>query len=117
MVLDVAKTKKTVAINILAYVIAKRSFTPLFLCLWQALISIDFLPLFLPVMKTNSVRLLRTVGLIEGISLLVLLCIAMPLKYVWHIPEAVKVVGWVHGVLFVLFMAVAFRVYEQRDWP
>lgn len=68
-------------------------------------------------MQTNSIRLLRRVGLIEGISLLVLLFIAMPLKYFWHQPMAVKVIGWIHGTLFILFMVLAFRVYEQRGWP
>lgn len=53
----------------------------------------------------------------EGISLLVLLFIAMPLKYIWEQPMAVKIVGWIHGGLFVLFMFLAFRVYEQRRWP
>jgi len=68
-------------------------------------------------MKTNSIGFLRKVGLIEGISLLVLLFIAMPLKYIWNEPGAVKVVGWIHGGLFVLFMILAFRVYEQKAWP
>jgi integral membrane protein len=73
--------------------------------------------LFLPLMKKNSVSLLRKVGLIEGISLLVLLFIAMPLKYIWGQPGAVKVVGWIHGALFVLFMLLVLRVYDQRGWP
>ena len=55
--------------------------------------------------------------MIEGVSLLVLLFIAMPLKYIWHEPGAVKIVGWIHGALFVLFMILAFRVYEQKNWP
>ena len=43
-------------------------------------------------------------GKIEGYSYLVLLFIAMPLKYGFNIPEAVKITGMLHGVLFVLFM-------------
>jgi integral membrane protein len=68
-------------------------------------------------MQTNSIRLLRRVGLIEGISMLVLLFIAMPLKYIWDQPGAVKVVGWIHGALFVLFMLLVLYVYDQRNWP
>jgi integral membrane protein len=68
-------------------------------------------------MQTNSIRLLRRVGLIEGISMLVLLFIAMPLKYIWDQPGAVKVVGWIHGALFVLFMLLVLYVYDQRSWP
>lgn len=55
-------------------------------------------------------------GLLEGVSLLVLLFIAMPLKYVWQQPGAVKVVGWIHGGLFVLFVLLLLRVYEQKSW-
>lgn len=43
-------------------------------------------------------------GKIEGYSYLLLLGIAMPLKYVWNQPEWVRIVGMIHGVLFVLFM-------------
>jgi len=46
----------------------------------------------------------------EGISFLVLLLIAMPLKYLANIPEAVKVMGWIHGALFVIFIYFAFEV-------
>jgi len=68
-------------------------------------------------MKKNIISLLRKVGMIEGISLLVLLFIAMPLKYIWHQPMAVKIIGWLHGGLFVLFMWLAFRAYSERGWP
>ena len=50
------------------------------------------------------------VGMAEGISFLVLLLIAMPLKYLANIPEAVKVMGWIHGALFVIFIYFAFEV-------
>ncbi|MBK8609388.1 MAG: DUF3817 domain-containing protein [Chitinophagaceae bacterium] len=54
-------------------------------------------------MKTeNRKKLLhrfRIVGIAEGISFLVLLLIAMPMKYFMQIPEAVKFTGWVHGAL------------------
>jgi integral membrane protein len=49
----------------------------------------------------------RKVGLAEGISFLVLLFIAMPLKYVANWPMAVTVVGGLHGVLFVAFIILA----------
>jgi integral membrane protein len=63
--------------------------------------------------KTNKQKLLRRfrmIGIAEGISFLVLLLIAMPLKYIMHIPEAVKFTGWVHGALFVTFIYFAFEV-------
>jgi len=44
------------------------------------------------------------IGHAEGISYLLLLGIAMPLKYMWGFPEAVKITGSLHGILFVLFV-------------
>ena len=64
-------------------------------------------------MKENKKKLLhrfRMIGIAEGISFLVLLLIAMPLKYFMQMPEAVKFVGWVHGALFVAFIYFAFEV-------
>jgi integral membrane protein len=45
----------------------------------------------------------------EGGSFLLLLCVAMPLKYLFGLPQAVRVVGMLHGLLFVLY---AFLVVE-----
>lgn len=67
-------------------------------------------------MKENSKKLLhrfRMVGLAEGISFLVLLLVAMPLKYIFDIPQAVKVFGWAHGALFVAFIYFAFEVMSS----
>lgn len=50
------------------------------------------------------------VGIAEGISFIVLLLIAMPLKYMMNMPEAVKLMGWIHGILFVSFIYFAFEV-------
>lgn len=52
----------------------------------------------------SQIRNFLVTGKIEGYSYLILLFVAMPLKYWMQIPEAVKVFGMVHGVLFVLFM-------------
>lgn len=60
---------------------------------------------------------LRLVGKIEGVSFLVLLCIAMPLKYAAGMPIAVKVVGWAHGVLFVLFVASLWGARKEAKLP
>lgn len=66
-------------------------------------------------MKTPISRF-RMIGIIEGISYLILLGIAMPLKYLAGIPEAVKVVGWAHGVLFVLYGIALLHVWIDRRW-
>ncbi len=52
----------------------------------------------------------------EGISFLVLLFIAMPLKYIWDNPSWVRVVGMAHGVLFVAYIAWAIFVKEIKQW-
>jgi integral membrane protein len=65
----------------------------------------------------DSIWWLRITGMLEGISLLVLMGIAMPLKYMANKPEAVKYTGWIHGVLFVVFMALVVWVYLQQRWP
>jgi integral membrane protein len=66
-------------------------------------------------LKTPIGRL-RVIGIIEGISFLVLLCIAMPLKYIYGIPMAVKIVGWLHGVLFVAYIYILVQVMMDRKW-
>ncbi len=62
----------------------------------------------------TKLSLLRKAGIAEGISFLVLLLIAMPLKYFFQQPMAVKIVGWAHGVLFVLFLVLAWLVKMDR---
>lgn len=53
----------------------------------------------------------------EGVSTVVLFGIAMPLKYLAGQPEAVTYVGWVHGLLFMLYVAfLALAAYRLR-WP
>jgi integral membrane protein len=59
----------------------------------------------------------RLVALLEGVSFLALLFIAMPLKYLAGLPLAVRVVGSVHGLLFLLFMAALYRAASERGWP
>lgn len=58
----------------------------------------------------------RTVAIAEGISFLVLLFIAMPLKYMADMPLAVKVVGWIHGVLFVWYWVAALPLFTKLKW-
>lgn len=59
-------------------------------------------------------KTLRLVGLLEGISFLLLLFIAMPMKYMFDNPILVKYVGMGHGVLFILFLLVLFIVCEKE---
>lgn len=61
-------------------------------------------------------NLYRKTALIEGISYLILLFIAMPLKYIFNIPEAVKYFGWIHGVLFIVFAVILLAAAIQYKW-
>lgn len=58
----------------------------------------------------------RLIAILEGISYLILLGIAMPLKYFAQLPDAVKYTGWVHGVLFVLYITLLLKVWMQYRW-
>lgn len=65
----------------------------------------------------NALRTLRVLGLLEGGSLLFLLCVAMPLKYFYHWPLAVRVGGGMHGLLFLLFLSSVYRCATELNWP
>lgn len=66
-------------------------------------------------MKTPISRF-RIVGFYEGLSYLLLLGIAMPIKYIFGIPELVKFIGWAHGVLFILYMVALLHVTLVHKW-
>ena len=65
----------------------------------------------------NPVSLLRLFSLAEGVSYLVLLGIAMPLKYGANMPGAVRIVGSIHGALFVVFCVALLRAILGARWP
>lgn len=66
-------------------------------------------------LKTPLGRL-RLIGFWEGVSFLVLLGVAMPLKYFAGWPHAVRVVGMAHGILFVLYIAAALQAARAQAW-
>jgi integral membrane protein len=65
---------------------------------------------------TTSIGRLRLVGFLEGVSFLVLLGVAMPLKYYWGEPAAVRVVGMAHGVLFLAYLAATAQAMLDHGW-
>ncbi len=64
----------------------------------------------------NRIGFLRTVGWLEGISYLLLLGIAMPLKYVFGHPLAVRYTGMVHGILFIVFVYALLNAALKHKW-
>ena len=67
------------------------------------------------VLRTDLGRF-RLISLLEGISYVVLLGIAMPLKYAAGHPGAVRIAGGVHGALFIAFCLALYAVANNRDW-
>lgn len=65
----------------------------------------------------SSVGRVRAVGMLEGISFLLLMGIAMPLKYLAEMPEAVRYTGWAHGVLFIAYCLVIFLAWTEGALP
>lgn len=62
-------------------------------------------------------KLFRWTGHLEGTSLLLLLFVAMPLKYIWQAPGMVRVVGMAHGVLFIAYILFAMMYGQKKGWP
>jgi integral membrane protein len=65
----------------------------------------------------DPLPMLRITSLVEAISYLFLLGIAMPLKYVWDSPMAVRISGMAHGVLFLLLIWLLLLAHFARGWP
>jgi integral membrane protein len=64
----------------------------------------------------TAIGRLRLAGFMEGISCIALFGVAMPLKYWGEIPTAVKYPGWIHGLLFMLYLVALFHVTIQKKW-
>ncbi|MFD0794296.1 DUF3817 domain-containing protein [Mucilaginibacter litoreus] len=67
------------------------------------------------ILSTNIGRL-RIIAFLEGISLLILLFVAVPVKYIGHNPDLVKALGPVHGTLFLLFIINTVSVGVEQHW-
>jgi len=67
-------------------------------------------------MNLSSLSFLRILGNVEGVSYLLLLGLAMPLKYIWGYPMAVKIVGMAHGVLFLAYCLYLIPCMQAHRW-
>ncbi|SKB31948.1 integral membrane protein [Salegentibacter holothuriorum] len=61
-------------------------------------------------------KVFKYVSILEGLSFLLLLFIAMPLKYIWEMPEMVQQIGMAHGVLFIAYVMGAVWLYKPLNW-
>lgn len=65
---------------------------------------------------STTIGRFRLIAFIEGLSYILLLFIAMPLKYGLNIPEAVKYTGWIHGLFFVLYQLALIQNAIPLKW-
>ena len=66
-------------------------------------------------LKNNTGRL-RIIGVLEGVSFIVLLFIGTPMKYFYDSPAVVKILGPIHGILFLLYIFYVFIVASEQNW-
>lgn len=64
----------------------------------------------------SSIGRLRIIAFLEGCSLLLLIFVAMPIKYLLNIPEATQAIGMIHGILFVAFIAATLLISILHKW-
>ena len=64
----------------------------------------------------QQIKLFKWVSILEGVSFLLLLFIAMPLKYIWDMPQMVQITGMFHGILFLTYILGAFYMFEPLQW-
>ncbi len=70
-------------------------------------------------MKTllsSNIGRLRIISFLEGVSFILLLFIATPMKYYLASPAATKILGPIHGALFILFILNALSVSVEENW-
>jgi integral membrane protein len=61
-------------------------------------------------------KLFRVIAFLEGVSLLLLLFFAMPMKYYFQEPIFVKTIGMAHGILFVIYIILAIMAKIELNW-
>ena len=61
-------------------------------------------------------NIFRIVSFLEGVSYLLLLFIATPIKYLSDDPSYVKMLGMPHGILFMVYIILAFMIKKEMDW-
>ena len=78
-----------------------------------------FFYIFEPMNNSNldtTLGKFRVVAILEGISFLILLGIAMPLKYIYGMPIAVRIAGSIHGMMFLTFLYYLAKVRKEYNW-
>ncbi len=63
-----------------------------------------------------TLKTFRVISLLEALSFVILLLVAMPIKYFLGNPELVRIVGMAHGILFVLYIIGALLFKKKLNW-
>ena len=58
----------------------------------------------------------KRIALLEGISSILLILVAVPIKYLADNPIFVKYLGMPHGILFILYIIMAFLLKDEKNW-
>lgn len=64
----------------------------------------------------SFLNIFRLVAFLEGISYILLLFFATPVKYLLHEPKYVKLLGMPHGLLFIGYLIIAFMFKSETNW-
>ncbi len=62
------------------------------------------------------IKTFKIVALLEGISLLLLFFFAMPMKYIFDMPDFVRVIGMGHGLLFISYVILGYMLKSEENW-
>ncbi len=60
--------------------------------------------------------LFRIIAFLEGVSYILLLFIATPIKYLSDDPQYVKMLGMPHGILFIAYIILAIVISKKMEW-
>ncbi len=63
-----------------------------------------------------KLQLFYITGIAEALSSLILFFVAMPLKYIWDLPEMVSITGMIHGILFLAYVGLGFYLTLHHRW-
>jgi len=66
--------------------------------------------------ERNQLRRMRLVSLLEGLTLVALLLVAVPLKHIAGYPAATSIVGPIHGMAFLLYVWMLIQTVSGADW-
>jgi len=65
---------------------------------------------------STKIGRLRVLGFLEGLSLLFLLFVAVPMKYLGDNPSLTKLIGPIHGAIFVWFLLTTLSLGVEQQW-